>query len=521
MTDRPFKIDTSENSSKKKRKGPLFWILAAAVFVTVVDLVGVLIPQMANWKTAREHAVATPAQVAVEKNEIQPTDKDEIPQWDSPTTGKPISLKFVPSGTQAILHLRPAELVAHDEGEKVLAALGPWGEWAIQQIELSSGMKLAEIETLLIALHRDDDAWQCTLRMTLVTPWSQQVLKQRTTELSSKNHVLFSPKSGKGRVLVSCPSAIVEELIEQGDEPAILTRDLERLLPLTDVDRTATLLMPAKFLETTGSELFLNGGESLRNAFHAIIPDNASAVAISLDWHKDFFCELQANIVQNAPPQRFEAQVKQQLQEAEQQIAALLAAEPASAHAKVIAERFPAMLKTLSQHTRTSHENGIAIARCYLPLQAGHNLLLAAELTVNRSRLSGPLVPETTVANMPITQQLDQLTTLSFPKETLENALQTLAADLKIPIQIAGRDLQLEGITKNQTLKLDLHDRPSGEILVELLRLANPDRTATGPADPRQKLVYVIRSSGIIVTTRSAAVGRGEELPAVFRVPKP
>jgi hypothetical protein len=116
-----------------------------------------------------------------------------------------------------------------------------------------------------------------------------------------------------------------------------------------------------------------------------------------------------------------------------------------------------------------------------------------------------------------IGDRLNQLTSLSFSKETLENALEMLSADMQVAIQIAGRDLQLEGITKNQTFALGLRDRPAREILVEVLRLANPDREATGPADPRQKLVYVIRNDAILVTTRRAATGRGENLPEVFR----
>ena len=524
MTDRPFKIDTSAlspSAAKRTSRWHLGLVLIAGLSLASV-VVWVALARRESDSPDSIKSITVPVETAVHELPNDDTSSDESQlQWVSPTSGKSISLEYIPPGTQAILRLRPAELIAHAEGEKVLAALGPWGEWAVEQIEQRFGMKLAEIETLLVALRRGDDAWQCTLRMTLVTPWSQQKLKQRTTELSNQNHTLFSPKSGEGRVLVSCPHSVVDELIEQGDEQAILTRDLERLLPLTDADRTVTLLMPVKFLDATGSELFLNGGEALRSAFHTIVPGNASAVAISLDWHKDFFCELQATIVQNAPARSFAAQLEEQLKVAEQQITTLLAAEPTSPHAKAVAERFPAMLKTLNQHTRTSHDNGIAIARCYLPLQAGHNLLLAAELMTSRSRLSGPTVRITTSTDMSITERLNQLTTLAFPKETLENALQILATDLKIPIQIAGRDLQLEGITKNQTLTLDLRDRPAGEVLVELLRLANHDSSATDPADPRQKLVYVIRASGVIVTTRTAAAQRGEELPDVFRVPNP
>ena len=48
---------------------------------------------------------------------------------------------------------------------------------------------------------------------------------------------------------------------------------------------------------------------------------------------------------------------------------------------------------------------------------------------------------------------------------------------------------------------------------------------ATGPADPRQKLVYVIEptttgaAERIIVTTRTAAAKRGDQLPEPFVAP--
>ena len=93
-------------------------------------------------------------------------------------------------------------------------------------------------------------------------------------------------------------------------------------------------------------------------------------------------------------------------------------------------------------------------------------------------------------------------------------------------IVIAGRDLQLDGITKNQSFGMDVRDKPAAEVLLTIMRLANPDKTAQGAADPAQKLVYVIRSGGaggeekIVVTTRAQAKVRQERLPAVFRLPE-
>jgi hypothetical protein len=72
-----------------------------------------------------------------------------------------------------------------------------------------------------------------------------------------------------------------------------------------------------------------------------------------------------------------------------------------------------------------------------------------------------------------------------------------------------------------------LKNRPAEEILVEILRLSNPDKTAGRPDDLRQKVVYVISRSEsgdadrITITTRAAAAERREELPAVFRSGQP
>ena len=101
-----------------------------------------------------------------------------------------------------------------------------------------------------------------------------------------------------------------------------------------------------------------------------------------------------------------------------------------------------------------------------------------------------------------------------------------LADDIGVPIELLGRDLESEGITKNQSFGLDLRDRPAAEILLAVLRQANPDRTTSSPADPEQKLVYLVRETvglqagAIVVTTRAAAKERGNKLPAVFEPPE-
>ena len=164
--------------------------------------------------------------------------------------------------------------------------------------------------------------------------------------------------------------------------------------------------------------------------------------------------------------------------------------------------------------------------RAYLPPIAAHNLLMGAELLLTQAGTSRRLPGRQPRRPKSIDERLAAVTTLVFPKESLQRALELLADDIGVAIDIDGAAFRTAGVTQNQTLALDLRDRPAGEILVEILRRANPDRTATGAADPRQTLVYVDRAGGrgrgagaagrIIVTTRAAAAARGLPLPAPF-----
>lgn len=176
------------------------------------------------------------------------------------------------------------------------------------------------------------------------------------------------------------------------------------------------------------------------------------------------------------------------------------------------------MLRYLSEYTRNEEVDGVSVLRCYLPMVAGHNLLTAAELVLNQPKSSAQASGAEIASPLTIEEKLLQVTSLAFSKETLGRAIEILAEDLDVKIEIAGRDLQLEGITTNQSFGIELRNRPAEEILLAVLQLANPDRTAVGPADVKQKLVYVLdaESGAIVVTTRAAATQRGDRLPEVF-----
>jgi hypothetical protein len=122
-------------------------------------------------------------------------------------------------------------------------------------------------------------------------------------------------------------------------------------------------------------------------------------------------------------------------------------------------------------------------------------------------------IPATASAKPPETlaQRLQRPVSIAFARDTLETAIQMLAEESGIPIEIAGADLELEGITKNQSFGLEQRGVPAEVVLLTILQKSD------GGAD---KLVYVVRQQGeeeqLVVTTRKAAEKRGEPLPAVF-----
>ncbi len=56
---------------------------------------------------------------------------------------------------------------------------------------------------------------------------------------------------------------------------------------------------------------------------------------------------------------------------------------------------------------------------------------------------------------------LKQKITLSFARDTLEKTMEMLGREIDTEIVILGSDLQLEGITKNQSFGLDEKDKPA------------------------------------------------------------
>jgi hypothetical protein len=463
--------------------------------------------------------------------------------WASPTQGTAISLAYVPSGTLCLVYLRPAQLSAHPEGEKVLAALGPWGARARTQFETLAGAKLDEIDAALISLVvARDGSIEATLRIKPIAPWDEAELARRFPEareqtqgeqtylVDGKRAWFLAPGDGAGTpgILVACPASLVEELIaSEGDAP-LLARDIEALVAASDAERSATAIVGAKFLAASGTHLMEGEAEPLRDSIAALLGNDATAASLSVHWGDAFFVELRAAPALTVPSRWLATTLRTRVAEGATNLDAAIDAERWSEYGRGVLTKFPTMVEKLAQMSRRGEADKQAVVRAYLPAPAGHNLLMGAELLLTQAQYNDAQHAHADVGMAPqkeggatIDQRLAKVTSLTFPKETLQRALELLAEDVGAAIEIDGAALRAEGITQNQSFALAERDKSAGEILIAILQRANPDRTATGPGDPRQKLVYVIDSTAagegrMIVTTRAAAGESGRALPPVF-----
>lgn len=457
--------------------------------------------------------------------------------WASPTAGPPLDLAFLPPGCQLFVALRPAELLQDPEGPKVLAALGPTGEWGVAAVEQATGVRLAAMEQLIIGLRADaDGGWQASYVVRPTDDRAVELLIKQLPQAVTTRHAeneywvrggraYFVGRSPSGPVVVVTPPEDMADVIDLAGSAPPLRRDMEQLVAASDADRHVTVLLAPNYLAADGKTFYAGVAGRLEEPLHWLFGDGLTAMAVSLDWGDDFFIELLAAATIDTRAHRLADQLAGRIAELPVRLEAHLLALDVQPYGRRLVARLPEMTRAAVRYTRYGFEDGHAVVRSYLPIAAGHNLLMAGELalveplrTAAAPMVAAPKQPRT------VEERLAKITSLSFNWDTLEAALNMLAEDIGVEITINGRDLQADGITKNQSFKLDVQDRPAAEILVEILRLANPDKASSGTDDPRQKLVYVLvasesgRVEKVMVTTRAVAARRGDALPSVFEL---
>ena len=511
-------------------------------------------PTRANGSSSANHSAVpaaggqvTPAETPAAASPAAPSLVQEVVAddgaslWASPTSGPPISFRCVPPEAQIFLIIRPAEILAEPEGERVLAALGPTFAAQRSAWEKAAGVKLAEIEQLIVSLHNNDAKFPRTAfvvkttepiaREQLLASWGNPAAAQEKgqTYYAGASWAYYIP--AEEQTFAMGEPRDIKEVAAMAGNPRVF-RDIERLRQTTDERRHFTLLFYPQFLfNDDGEPLFAAERAKVRKPLEWLLGEHLQAAAVSGQLGQSFYFELRMLSSLDKRPLQLAEELKARLNEIPPSLEDYFVSLSPPSYWKKLAFRYPGMIRELHGQMRVGVESDQAIVNSVLPPAAAHNLVLGGELLV--ATAPGPAIDVAatppTAGPKSIEEALQLKTSYTFDNQSLEFAMRDLAADvqgmakgLDFAIKIIGPDLQNDGITRNQSIRDFKQEKQTvADILTALVLKANPipGKAAT---DKDQKLIWVVGPDpdtgkpAVLITTRAAAAAKGYKLPDPF-----
>lgn len=528
-------------------------------------------PRVTSAKPSESPPVAgssPPPEPAVETSAAGPAatvaqlivDDPDVP-WASPTSGRPPALAYLPPGSQLVLLARLAEIDADEEGRLFLKSLGPNAEAAVARIVKLSGGDVAAIEFV-------QGGWQAGAADDVIGGMAVRFREGRAapdddasrqeawgatkaesidgeTVYQAGDLSLWVPAAEKGRVLVIASKTLLakdvplgatagdvakEPLIARiiretkplaGDAAAVLKAalptDLETLVGMLDADRHVTLLGSPHYLLNTGRPVLAGPLAKLVDPLDALFGESLQAAALSLHFGERCYVEMDAVAALDVPAKTLAPAIAGRVEGLPDAVEAYCTSLSPDPYGRALVMRLPSMLRVLGSQVRSGAEGKGVVLNAYLPRHAAHNIALAAELVLAQTPAAAVASAPAAVPTATPKDALGKLAkkmTLTFGKDNLERSIQMVSDETGVPMEILGGDLQLEGITKNQSFGLDEKDKTADEILRVILAKSNPDG----------KLVYIVKEKDgeewVYITTRAAVEKRGDTLPPAFASPK-
>jgi hypothetical protein len=452
------------------------------------------------------------------------------PVWQSPTQGKPLDLKYLPPGAQVYVALRPAEILRHPEGPKVLEGLGPMAELAMGSIQSLSSVEPDKVEQAIFGLSEGSGGGPPSVSLVaratepvdaqeLEGGWGagQKMGSETVYQGEGVTHLL--PASGEGKTIVAVSLAGPDELkeyLQSIKKSPIRLKETEVLLRTSDADRHFSVLFaPSFLLDDAADSVFAGPAGKLKEPFDSFLTDSSGRLpkACLFSVHlteTDLFVELRAHGTPTDEPLVMAKGYRDRVRDFKRGYRDYLSTFNPHDYGKKVLIYFPDMLEQVGAYTVAAADDKQAVVRCYLPVVAAHNLALAGQLAVLERGGGGSSTASVAAAPEPpktLAEKLKMKISLGFPRNTLEKCMELFGEEIGAKVEILGSDLQLEGITKNQSFGLDEKDKPAFEILMSVMLKANP----------ANKLVYVLSKEGdeevLKITTRAAAAKRGDTIP--------
>ena len=488
---------------------------------------------------------------------------DGLAIWETPTLGPRLDLEYLPPAPKIILHLKPKQVLAMAEGQRLRKAMGEGIAAAVERFVVSIGMPIDELDEILISFHQDEsEVYRWFAVVTGPSKTRQQLLDdwdELSQQMSIDGEPIYKTDEGLGFFLVDAADetelADVTETADVADEPvrflvgpAELVKSvvdvgrgfpvagaMQRLQEFSDRDRHLNLLYLRPSLFNDRGQNWMGGNLlEFNRQLSELLPDEVKGGLVSLHIDGGNYFEVVFDCSVDIKADSLKEEIQDGIELRLQSLFELNRRIPADEHWEAVQSRYEKMIVESLARVRWGVEDRELIGNAWLPPMAGHNLIAASEL-VAAFRLAA-IDPDIQLADVPqdLAELLQQKRDLDIANPPDLNVLMSelqvevnsdySALPFKWRIVLVGADLEKDGITKNQRpgpLKLD--QKTFAEILTSIVVSANPDKNISGPEDPACKLVWVIAADpdfpdqkAVLITTRGAAKEKAYQLPAPF-----
>ncbi|MDV6031165.1 MAG: hypothetical protein F9B45_13885 [Phycisphaera sp. RhM] len=476
---------------------------------------------------------------------------------DSP----PPSLELLPPGPAVIVSIPLARVTASADAQTLTTTFDAELSPLIAIIEQRAGVTRDQIQRCTAALFPGKQGWpEVALAIDLVAPVELDTLSEKWQALESRTDtgvILYAgedldgdayfvgggekgkpPEDGKAQRFAIASLDRIREVAETEGASIPLVRSMQTLWNQTSVESDLVALVTPNFLFADGREMLASSLPELRAPLKRwLIPDVAAFSLSASATDGALYLELRELPSGGATVATLLKSFRETTQTWPDWADNFILNSVPDPSWRLLATRLPLMLRFVNEQTRSTILGETVVAATYLPTDAGTQVALGTFLAMNTEpgQLSVPQTP--TADPLTVDEMLDRPMSISFLQLSLQFAVDAVVDEFKssLPagstmpdVRIIGADLEKNGITQNQQIRnFQREDEPLRKVLTDLVLGANPDKTATGPSDAKQSLVWVVHPKGkppeeteILITTRDAANGK-YELPNEFQIPTP
>ncbi|QDV42082.1 Serine/threonine-protein kinase PknB [Stieleria neptunia] len=575
-TDQPA---TPPRRKRRKRKKNRIPILAGMMIVPLM-MVGLAIvlrgrgpvkpparprpnPSIVNRvPEVRESRREVPSDEPTLVNGYEIVDSDRL-LWVPPyaADSPPPSLELLPPGPAVIVSIPLARVTASPDAQTLTTTFDAELSPLIAMIEQRAGVTRDQIQRCTAALFPGQQGWpEVALAIDLVAPVELDGLSEKWQALKSrtdKGVILYAgedldgdayfvgggekgkpPEDGKVQRFAIASLDRIREVAETEGASIPLVRSMQTLWNQTSVDSDLVALVTPNFLFADGREMLASSLPEFRDPLKRwLIPDVAAFSFAASAQDGALYLELRELPSGGATAATLLKSLKQTAQTWPDWADNFILNSVPDPSWRLLATRLPLMLRFVNEQTRSTILGETVVASTYLPTDAGTQVALATFLAMNTEPGQESLAQTPTADPLTVDELLDRPMSVSFLQLSLQFAVdavvdefkQSLPAGSTMPgVRIIGADLEKNGITQNQQIRnFQRDEQPLRKVLTDLVLGANPDKTATGPSDEKQSLVWVVHPKGkppeeteILITTRDAAKDK-YELPAEFQLASP